>query len=102
MALRLAAAAGIELTVHDVARDPVAELVTAGAQAAGSVASLHAGVDVICVMVRDDDQVRDVLGEVLGVSGDGQTVVIHSTVGPDTPGQLEDTAGRHGVKIIDA
>ncbi|KQW44051.1 3-hydroxyisobutyrate dehydrogenase [Nocardioides sp. Root1257] len=102
MALRLAAAAGIELTVYDVAPDPVAELVQAGAQAADSVAALAAGVDVICVMVRDDDQVRDVLGEVLGVSGDAQTVVIHSTVAPGTPAELADTAARHGVKVLDA
>ena len=102
MALRLAASEGIELTVYDVAPDPVAELEKAGAAAATSVAALAAQVDVVCVMVRDDDQVRDVLGEILGVSGDGQTVVIHSTVAPDTPGQLEDTAGHHGVKVLDA
>ena len=102
MALRLAASAEIELTVYDVAPDPVAELEKAGARAASSVAALAAASDVVCVMVRDDDQVRDVLGEILGVSGDGQTVVIHSTVGPDTPGQLADTAARHGVKVVDA
>ena len=43
----------------------MAELEAAGATAAGSVAELAGGVDVLCVMVRDDDQVRDVLGEVL-------------------------------------
>ncbi|MFC6341593.1 NAD(P)-binding domain-containing protein, partial [Nocardioides hankookensis] len=40
MALRLAAAEGIELTVYDVAPDPVAELEKAGARAADSVAAL--------------------------------------------------------------
>jgi 3-hydroxyisobutyrate dehydrogenase len=102
MALRLASNDAIELTVYDVAPDPVAELEKAGARAASSVAGLAARADVICVMVRDDDQVRDVLGEILGVSGDAQTVVIHSTVAPDTPAQLEDTARRHGVKVVDA
>lgn len=102
MALRLAAADGIELGVFDVAPGPVAELEAAGAKPAGSVAELAAGVDVLCVMVRDDDQVRDVLGEVLGVAGDRLTVVIHSTVSPGTPAQLEDTAVRHGVKVVDA
>ncbi|WP_307827955.1 NAD(P)-dependent oxidoreductase [Nocardioides sp. SYSU D00038] len=101
MALRLAAS---ELTtrVHDLAPEPVAELVAAGATAAGSVAELAADCDVVCVMVRDDDQVRDVLGAVLGVAGDRQTVVIHSTVAPDTPAELADTAGRHGVRLLDA
>jgi 3-hydroxyisobutyrate dehydrogenase len=102
MALRLAAADGIELTVYDVAPAPVAELEKAGARAAASVAALASQAEVICVMVRDDDQVRDVLGEVLGVAGDGHTVVIHSTVAPDTPAALADTAARHGVQVVDA
>ncbi|MCW2776006.1 MAG: 3-hydroxyisobutyrate dehydrogenase [Nocardioides sp.] len=102
MALRLAASDGIDLVVYDVAPDPVAELEKAGARVATSVAALAAKVEIICVMVRDDDQVRDVLGEILGVAGDGQTVVIHSTVSPDTPAQLEDTAARHGIKVVDA
>ena len=102
MALRLAAAEGIELTVYDVAPDPVAELERAGAHVAASVADLAGRVEVLCVMVRDDDQVRDVLGEVLGVGREDLTVVIHSTVAPNTPGQLEDIAGRHGVRVLDA
>ncbi len=102
MALRLASSADIELTVYDVAPDPVAELEKAGARVATSVADLAGTVDVVCVMVRDDDQVRDVLGEILGVAGDGQTVVIHSTVAPGTPAALADTAARHGVKVLDA
>ncbi len=69
---------------------------------ASSVADLAAGVDVLCVMVRDDDQVRDVMGQVLGVAGDRLTVVVHSTVAPDTPRQLEMSASRHGVKVLDA
>lgn len=102
MALRLAAADDIDLWVYDVVREPVAELEAAGARGADSVAALAARSDVVCVMVRDDDQVRDVLGEVLGVAGDGQTVAIHSTVAPGTPAQLADTALRHGVKVVDA
>ncbi|GAA4732111.1 NAD(P)-dependent oxidoreductase [Nocardioides endophyticus] len=102
MALRLAASDEIELTVYDVAPDPVAELERAGARAATSVATLASQAEVICVMVRDDDQVRDVLGEALGVAGDGHTVVIHSTVAPDTPAALADTAARHGVQVVDA
>lgn len=102
MALRLAVAEDIELSVYDVVPAPVAELVAAGATSSASVAELAGRVDVVCVMVRDDDQVRDVLGQILGVAGDGQTVVIHSTVAPGTPKQLEVTAARHGVKVVDA
>jgi 3-hydroxyisobutyrate dehydrogenase-like beta-hydroxyacid dehydrogenase len=113
MALRLASQVGAgvgdgaghgigDVVVFDVMPGPVAELVAAGARAAASVAELAVGADVICVMVRDDDQVRDVLGEILGVAGDRQTVVIHSTVSPLTPAELEAVAAKHGVKVLDA
>jgi 3-hydroxyisobutyrate dehydrogenase-like beta-hydroxyacid dehydrogenase len=102
MALRLATSADVHLVVYDVAAEPMAELEAAGAKVAGSIADLAAGVDILCVMVRDDDQVREVLGEVLGVAGERLTVAIHSTVGPGTPADLEDTATRRGVKLVDA
>ena len=107
MAQRLAAAQGVELWVYDVAPDPVAELTAAGAKAAGSVAELAETVDTLCVMVRDDDQVREVLGEVLGVSGRRDpdhplTVVVHSTVAPETPESLAEAARPYGVRVVDA
>ncbi len=102
MALRLAAADGIELAVYDVASEPVAELEAAGATVASSVGELAGGLDVMCVMVRDDDQVREVLGEILGAAREGLTVVVHSTVAPPTPAELEDQAVRHGLLLVDA
>jgi 3-hydroxyisobutyrate dehydrogenase-like beta-hydroxyacid dehydrogenase len=69
MALRLAdapASSRLSLGVHDVVPEPVAALERAGATAYASVAELAAASELLCVMVRDDDQVRDVLGEVLG------------------------------------
>jgi len=101
MALRLASGEG-DLVVYDVAPEPVAELVTAGAEAASSVAELAGRADVLCVMVRDDDQVRDVLGEALGSMRAGSVFVVHSTVAPLTPRQLEVTASRHDVLVVDA
>lgn len=92
MALRLAAADGIDLTVYDVAPEPVADLVAAGATAAASVADLDA--DVVCVMVRDDDQVRSVASAV----GAGTVLVVHSTVAPGTPGAL----AAEGLTVLDA
>ena len=105
MALRLASSPadlGIDLWVYDVAPDPVAELEAAGAKTATSVAELAPQVEVLCVMVRDDEQVRDVLGQALGAAKDGLVIAIHSTVAPATPRQLEITAGRHGVRVLDA
>jgi 3-hydroxyisobutyrate dehydrogenase len=101
MALRLAGS-DLDLVVYDVAAEPLAELEAAGARVAGSVAKVAGQVDLLCVMVRDDEQVRDVLGEVLGVGGDRLTVAVHSTVAPATPAQLEETAARHGIKLVDA
>jgi len=94
MALRLAAADTVELWVYDVAPDPVAELTAAGAKAAGSVGELATVADVICVMVRDDDQVREVAEQV----GPGPVLVIHSTVAPGTTAEL--AAG--GLTVLDA
>ena len=105
MALRLADQTKerhLELSVYDVAQGPLAELDAAGAQVAGSVVGLAARVDVLCVMVRDDDQVRDVLGQALGSAREGTVVVVHSTVAPDTPRQLEAIAAERGVLVLDA
>jgi len=101
MALRLASG-DHELTVFDIAEEPVAELVAHGAKRAASVSELAGQVDVLCVMVRDDDQVRDVLGEALGALKAGSVFVVHSTVAPETPRQLEVTASRHDVLVLDA
>jgi 3-hydroxyisobutyrate dehydrogenase len=92
MALRLAQADGIDLQVYDVASGPVAELVAAGAKAAESVAAMD--VDVLCVMVRDDDQVRAVAADVKP----GTVLVVHSTVAPGTPERL----AADGHAVLDA
>lgn len=107
MALRLATSGAIDLTAFDIAAEPVTELAAAGAAVAPSIAELAAAVSVVCVMVRDDDQVHEVLGEILAGrdrqhAGDDLTVVIHSTVAPGTPARLAETAARHGVRVLDA
>lgn len=108
MALQLARSADVTLHVYDVMPEPIAELVSAGAREAASVADLALATDVLCVMVRDDDQVYDVLDSVLGVVGQRPAdrpplaVVVHSTVSPPTPAALAETASSHGVLVLDA
>src|SRR5690606_28326537 len=102
MALRLAGTDDVELGVFDVAPEPVAELVAAGAVAASSVTELARDVEVLSVMVRDDAQVRDVLTEVLAAGGSVRVVVVHSTVAPGTPAELARLAEPHGVAVLDA
>jgi 3-hydroxyisobutyrate dehydrogenase len=114
MALRLAASSAadgdVELRVFDVADEPVKELIDAGATAAESVPALANWADVLCVMVRDDDQVRSVLKEVLSDLKPRDTFlpvsfVIHSTVSPTTPAELEAEVGKvcpFAIELIDA
>lgn len=90
------------LWVYDVESEPVRELAAAGAGVAADVADLAARVDLVCVMVRDDDQVRDVVGRLAGKSPDRLVVAVHSTVAPDTPVALADSVSRQGLRIVDA
>lgn len=107
MAKRLAADQDTDLWVYDLVPEAIAELVAAGAKPARSVADLTAQVDVISIMVRDDAQVVEVLDQILAASvrrppGPQLTVMVHSTVAPDTPARLEAAARPHGVSIVDA
>jgi 3-hydroxyisobutyrate dehydrogenase-like beta-hydroxyacid dehydrogenase len=101
MALRLAGWPD-GLQVYDVAPRPCAELAAAGATVASDPAGLAAQVSLLCVMVRDDDQVRQVLDEVLPAAPPGLVVAIHSTVAPWTPADLARKAAAHGVRVLDA
>ena len=110
MALRLAADENVDLKVLDVDPQPVAELVASGAAEAQSIGSIGHWADVICVMVRDDDQVRAVLAEILADLEPREDMmpvsfVVHSTVAPTTPSELvtavRDVCG-FAVEIVDA
>ncbi|HEY0903623.1 MAG TPA: NAD(P)-dependent oxidoreductase [Marmoricola sp.] len=90
------------LTVFDIAPGPVGELAEAGARPAGRVADLAAECGFISVMVNTDDQVRDVMGEILGAARPGTVVAVHSTISPDLPPRLEDLGGRHDLFVVDA
>src|SRR5690242_8383694 len=110
MALRLAASDEVDLRVFDVDAAAVAALAEKGATAAGSVAELGNWADVICVMVRDDDQVRSVLGEVLADLKPRDDLVpvsfvVHSTVAPETPAELGEQVREvcgFALEIVDA
>ncbi len=90
------------LWVYDVAADPLTQLEHAGAQVADSVADLAGRVGLLCVMVRDDDQVRQVLDQVLAADPDDLTIAVHSTVAPETPAELARRAEVAGVRLVDA
>lgn len=98
-------AAGIETTVFDTAPGPVAELVAAGAKAAGSPRELAERSDVVCICVPEDRHVREVVqGErgVLAGAARGAVVAIHSTILPETAILLGAEATPLGVAVLDA
>jgi len=93
------------LWVYDLDPAAAAALEAAGAKVAASPREVAEQAGVVCVMVRDDDQVRAVLsGEdgVLAGAADGCVVVVHSTIRPDTVQELVELAAPHGVRVVDA
>lgn len=90
------------LTVFDLVAEAAEPLVQAGATLAESVMALARECDVICVMVQNDAQVRDVLAEVMATAAPGTAVLVHSTIHPDTAVDLAELAGRSGVHVLDA
>lgn len=93
------------LVVYDVAPEATAECERGGATRADSIAALAEKCGVICVMVRDDAQVRDVCTGPDGIfenAYEGTVVVIHSTIHPDTAVELAAIAQPHGVAVLDA
>jgi 3-hydroxyisobutyrate dehydrogenase-like beta-hydroxyacid dehydrogenase len=102
------AKAGFDLIVFDIRREPIERIVAMGAKEADSIDTLAAGCDIILVAVVDDKQVSDVLlggsGSlgVLRVAKPGSTVVLHSTVHPDTCRALSSTARVRQIDLLDA
>lgn len=101
MARRLLANEG-GLVVYDVRPESYEKLVAKGATAAEDVADVARRSDVISVVVRDDDQVRDVVTELLAASRPGQVIAIHSTIRATTAIALAEVAEPLGVHVVDA
>ena len=101
MATRLAAWPG-GLVVHDTRPEAMAPLAEAGATAAGSVAEVARQAGIVSVMVRDDDQVRDVVPQAAQAAGGPAIIAIHSTIGPGTAAELAARYAGTGIEIADA
>ena len=105
--------AGWSLTVLDTAVDKAKALEADGARVADSAADL-ADCDTLVLVVPDDAAVESILegpdgwlraGRASG--GDertegGRTVVVHSTIMPETAARLAGVAAEHGVAFLDA
>jgi 3-hydroxyisobutyrate dehydrogenase-like beta-hydroxyacid dehydrogenase len=106
MALRLLEG-GFALRVHNRSPGRTAPLLAAGARAAASVAEAVAGADLVCLCLRDDLAVRQVLfgpGDQAAVATlePGALVIDFSTIAPATSRELADELAAHGVAYLDA
>jgi 3-hydroxyisobutyrate dehydrogenase-like beta-hydroxyacid dehydrogenase len=89
------------LVVFDVVPEATAPFAEQGAVVADDVAAVGAACDVIEVMVRDDAQVRDVVGQLLPTAKAGTVIAVHSTIRAETAEELAVTAAERGVDLLD-
>ena len=89
------------LIVFDVRAAAMTPLAEAGASMADSVADVAAA-DVISVTVLNDEQVREVVGELAEHAKPGTVIAIHSTISEATAPELAERYAAQGVHIVDA
>ncbi|MDT5339677.1 MAG: hypothetical protein QOD90_5182 [Mycobacterium sp.] len=89
------------VTVFDVRTEAMTPLAELGATLADSVADVAAA-DIICVTVLNDEQVREVVGELSANATTGSVIAIHSTISPETAIELADELRPRGIHVIDA
>jgi len=89
------------LTVYDVRDEAMTPFVDAGATAAASVAEV-AQADIISVTVLNDEQVRDVVGQLADHAKPGTVIAIHSTISDATAVELAAALAPRGIHVVDA
>jgi len=89
------------VTVFDVRAEAMTPLAEAGAALADSVADVAAA-DIISVTVLNDEQVRDVVGELAANAKPGAVIAIHSTISPGTAVELAEQLAPQGIHVVDA
>ncbi|HET6731393.1 NAD(P)-dependent oxidoreductase [Mycobacterium sp.] len=89
------------VTVFDVRAEAMTPLAEAGATLADSIADV-ATADIISVTVLNDEQVREVVGELAANAKPGTVIAIHSTISPDTAVELAEQLAPQGIHIVDA
>ena len=90
------------LIVCDLRPEATAPLAEKGARVAAGPEELARATDLISVMVRDDDQVRDVVRRIVTAAEPGTIVAVHSTIRAGTAEHLAAEANPHDVTVVDA
>jgi len=93
------------LVVHDAFPDAMEPFVSRGVIGAANAAEVASQAAVICVMVQNSDQVRDVLegpDGILATALPGTVVAVHSTISAEAAIDLAALAATAGVELVDA
>jgi len=93
------------LTVCDALPAATRSFAERGVAVAATPAEVAERATVISIMVRDDEQVTEVLAGrngILQTARPGNVVAVHSTVEADTPARLAALAAEHEVHLVDA
>jgi 3-hydroxyisobutyrate dehydrogenase-like beta-hydroxyacid dehydrogenase len=85
------------VTVFDLRAEAMTPLAEAGATLADNAAA-----DVISVTVLDDEQVREVVGELSANAKPGTVIAVHSTISDTTAVELAEELQPQGIHIVDA
>lgn len=88
--------------LHDVRPEATERFAEKGARIAADAVEVGSHADVISVMVRDDEQVTEVVRTLLSAVRRGTVIAIHSTISPATAERLAEVAGGVGVDVVDA
>jgi len=90
------------LVVYDVRPDAAAPFADGGARVADGIADVAREADVVSIMVRTDEQVREVVAELVPAARAGTVLAIHSTIRAGTAEELANDAAEHDVVVVDA
>jgi 3-hydroxyisobutyrate dehydrogenase-like beta-hydroxyacid dehydrogenase len=89
------------LTVFDIRAEAMTPLAEAGARLADRVSDLAAA-DIISVTVLNDEQVREVVGELARLAKPDTVIAIHSTISDTTAVELANELQARGIHVVDA
>lgn len=100
---RRIAQSGFPLIVYDLSDAAMNDVAGIGAEKAASPIALAAACDMLCVCVRTDADVEDVVagGDLFRALGQGGVFIIHSTIAPDLCQRLAGLAETYGVSVVD-
>ncbi len=91
------------LVACDVVAEATVPFAEAGVEVATDAAAVAAaGATIVSIMVRDDAQVRDVVGALVAVAPTGTVVAVHSTIAAETAEALATQASAAGLHLVDA